>query len=185
MAANLMFRYFPEYEKWARFTNEDCVCPNESRCLDGLCFDNPSVPEAVCLNDLVSGRFRVDIPDYLLVDLAKSVNHNYPDWPEDQAKAYSEHTVDELSRTPPVQWIQSNQWPVCHADFCRYLGEWDQSQLARNAPDGDGLTYLMSIVQDPVHDKEGLWQSIDKKWTIIFMFECFTCSRVIAIDQSF
>lgn len=40
--------------------------------------------------------------------------------------------VGELSITPPVAWVQSNEWPVCCDDYMKYIGEWEKTVLLIN-----------------------------------------------------
>lgn len=179
------FLYFPDYEMWARFSEEPCDC--DSPCLDGAWFDGPDIPEAVCSQDLISARVRNHIPDYLKDQLAQSVALTHGDWASDQIRQHIEDAVDRLSRTPPVPWIQNNDWPVHHGDFCRYIGEWDQPRLSAESPDGDGKKYLMSIIEEPegVGDPEALWESIGTEWTAVYVFECLECGKRIATEQSY
>jgi uncharacterized protein CbrC (UPF0167 family) len=186
------FRYFPDYKALAQFEPGPCSCHSTDQgpsfqCLTGQYFDNPDVPEAVCVEDLKAGVFRVYIDDYVIGLLEQSVRGIYPDWSSDQIQSHVERAIDELSRTPPVPWIQHNAWPACHGDFCRYLGEWDQNKLNGMADRGDGKSYLMSIIQEPegVGDPDGLWENIGNGWAAIFVFECLSCGRHIAIDQSY
>ena len=95
--------------------------------------------------------------------------------------------MDQLSRTPPVPWIQQNFWPVHHGDFCRYIGEWQQDQFRDAAPDGDGLKYLLQVIRVPVGigDPYELWDALRTEFTTVFMFECLICSKQIGIDESY
>ena len=192
MHDRIEFRYFPDYEKWAEFEEPPCDCvggteEQSSTCLSGVFFDNPDAPESVCLSDLVEGIVPVDIPDWVREELEQSVKATYPGWTDTQVRTHVEKAVDELSRTPPVPWIQNNLWPSCHGDFCAYLGEWDQERLTEASPDGNGQSYLMSIIRDPegLGDPDGLWQSIVTGWAQIYVFRCLTCEQLVAIDQAF
>jgi hypothetical protein len=55
------------------------------------------------------------------------------------------------------------------------------------AEQGDGKYYLMSIIQEPdgVGDPDGLWEEIGTRWTVIFVFRCLSCGKLVAIDQSY
>lgn len=110
MAEDAKFKYFPDYERWARFTDRPAECGGPY--LEGVYFEDPDVPDAVCLQDLISGRHRVYVPDYLRQELEKSTMATYPDWPSGRAREHIQRAIDELSRTPPVPWIQPNRWPV-------------------------------------------------------------------------
>jgi uncharacterized protein CbrC (UPF0167 family) len=183
------FKYFPNYQTWARFTEDDCNCPLDELCLDGVFFGDPDVPDAICLSWLMAGQYRVEIGHYLIRLLEQSVRLEHPEWSDQQVTVHVDQSVDALSRTPPVPWIQHNNWPVCHGDFCRYDGEWRQDQFIQAAPDGDGVSYLVSILDEPnrerIGDPIGLWESISNGWTTVFVFTCLTCGRRIAVDQSY
>jgi uncharacterized protein CbrC (UPF0167 family) len=192
MAENTDFRYFPNYKTLAQFESGPCSCHSTDQelsflCLSGQYFANPDVPEAVCIGDLKAGVFRVYIDDYVTRLLEQSVRDTFPDWSSDQIQTHVERAVDELSRTPPVPWIQHNVWPSCHGDFCRYLGEWDQNKLNSMSDRDDRHSYLLSIIQEPqgVGDPERLWEEIGTGWTAIFAFECPSCGKLVAIDQSY
>jgi uncharacterized protein CbrC (UPF0167 family) len=183
------FKYFPGYLQWTELAKDPCDCPEQEPCLNGQWFHDPSVPEKVCISSLLSGQFRVDIPEYVQADLARSVRTAYPEWSTSEIAAHVELSTEELSRTPPIPWVQNNNWPACCGDYCRYLGEWTQEQLTSDSADDDGLAYLLSILHDtdrmPIGDPEGLWASIANEWTVVFMFECLVCKRRVAIEQSF
>jgi uncharacterized protein CbrC (UPF0167 family) len=179
------FRYFADFKRWAQFAEESCDC--EGPCLEGVYFDDPDVPEAVCLQSLVSGEVRVDVPSYLIDRLRESVRVTFHQWSTERINAHVSEAVDTLSRTPPVPWIQNNLWPVHHGDFCRYVGEWNQEKLTEEAKADDGRTYLSSILEEStsIEDVDGLWASIGNGWTAIFVFECLRCERQIAVPQSY
>jgi uncharacterized protein CbrC (UPF0167 family) len=185
----LEFKYFPDYLQWARFADQPCDCPQQEPCLDGLCFGDIAVPDSVCLSDLVLGTIRVEVGDHLKRDLTESIRSSFPEWSDTQIAEHAIQVIDLLSRTPPVPWVQENNWPVCHGDFCRYIGEWSQEQITEASSDGSGLAYLMSILYEvdrmPIGDPEGLWASIATGWTTVFMFECLTCNGRIAVEQNF
>ena len=186
------FPYFPDYMKWAYFTDPPWLCceDGETPCLVGTYFDgSEDLPDEICLHDLVTGKYRVDVPDYLEQALARSIQATFSDLAADEVQLRCSAAVAALSKTPPVPWIQSNAWPVCHGDFCQYTGEWNQEELTKHAPDGNGLAYLMTILVNldtsPIANPAGLWDEIASGWTTIFVFQCFTCGKRLAQEQSF
>jgi hypothetical protein len=94
------FRYFADFGRWAQFAEEPCGC--DGPCLEGVYFDDPDVPEAVCLQSLVSGVVRVDAAGYLIAKLRESVRASFPEWSTERVNAHVSEAVDTLSRTPPV-----------------------------------------------------------------------------------
>lgn len=189
MRKQVAFRYFPEYEKWAQFADENCHCSDDSPCLEAIYFENPDLEDPVCLDELIDGRVRVEIPDYLQKQLMESIRRKHSNWDDQQVNSAAAQFVDTLSKTPPVPWIQHNVWPVCCGDFCCYLGEWSQEKLIEASPDGDGSAFLWSILADSYRarrdDPQSLWQEIENGWTEIFVFRCFDCNKLIAGDQSY
>ena len=184
-----VFKYFPEYDKWAKFSDEECHCQGELPCLDPIFFENPNLNDPVCLDLLADGRVQVEIPDWLQKQLLASIVKTHPNWEDYQVKHFATLLVDELSRTPPVPWIQHNAWPVCCGDFCCYLGEWNQDRFIEVSPDGNGSAFLWAILEDSHRNRRDdpyqLWQEIKSEWTTIYVFKCFTCDKFIAVDQSY
>lgn len=183
------FKYFPEYEKWARFADRQNLRPDDSPCLEGVYFENPDIEEPVCLDLLVNGQVKVEIPNYLHKQLLNSIRKKHSGWDENRVMNFAAQILDALSRTPPIPWIQHNAWPVCCGDFCCYLGEWSDEQLTKSSPDGDGGAYLWTILEDSHRSRRDnpyhLWQEVMSGWTTIYMFQCFECNKLIAVDQSY
>ena len=34
--------------------------------------------------------------------------------------------IEILKYTPPIPWVQFNDWKVCCDDYMQYIGEWEQ-----------------------------------------------------------
>lgn len=169
------FKYFDDPLKNAEFIDEEeCQsCGASSHCLEGEYFDLDEEVISVCLDCLQQGVIKVNIPKYIkdrIADIGK------------------EEKVAELEKTPPVPWIQYNDWPVCCNDFTKYLGEWDRSDFEKHSNDGDGLNYLLNILDQSSKEKiesvQVFWEDIGHH-TAIFVFECLRCSKKIAIPQSY
>jgi uncharacterized protein CbrC (UPF0167 family) len=169
------FKYFDDPLKNAEFIDEEeCQsCGASNHCLEGEYFDLDEEVISVCLDCLQQGIIKVNIPNYIkerVVDLGK------------------EEKVAELEKTPPVPWIQYNDWPVCCNDFTKYIGEWDRSVFEKHSNDGDGLNYLLNILEQSSKEKiknvKVFWEDIGH-YTAIFVFECLHCSKKIAIPQSY
>jgi hypothetical protein len=187
MTQDYVFEYFPDYRQWAKFTDEPCNGCGQADCLEGIYFGGPSSLTSVCLECLVAGRISVQIPSHVKATLEKSIQETFPDQSLDQLQQLISERLDKLSMTPPVPWIQYNEWPVCEGNFCRYIGEWDQLHLTKDAPQNNGLQYLMSLLTDPetIGHPDDLWASIESEISVVFMFECLESSRRIAVIQSF
>lgn len=183
------FRYSPDYESTAEYSEMACDLCGRTPALEAIYFGNSVDAEAVCIECLRSGIITVEIPSYLNRRLEESIRSTNPEIEDAEVVARIAEAVDELSRTPPVPWIQHNYWPVCHGDFARYLGEWSSDTLSQRSHTGDGLEYLLSFLdpfpRESIGDVQALWQSVQRKETAIYVFECFKCSRLIAIAQSY
>ena len=182
------FKYYQQPEVNAILTQQKCQsCDSEEYCLEGEYFDHGSSVESVCLSCLSKGKITVNIPDFVRNRIK---NHLTGDCTksQDSTQERVNQLIDELSKNPPVPWIQYNAWPVCCDDFCRYLGEWDQSTIVEKAQDKSTKDYLMSILDDfnkeRIDDFDSLWNDIGNG-TAIFVFECIKCSKIIAVCQSY
>lgn len=169
------FKYFEDPFKDAEFIDEEeCQsCGSRKHCLEGEYFDFEEEVISVCLDCLMEGKLRVNIPDYI----------------KDRVTGKEkEEKVSELEKTPPIPWIQYNDWPVCCNDFAKYLGEWNREDFNNQSEDGNGLSYLLSILDQSMKgvivDSQIFWEDIGN-YTAIFVFECLCCSKRIAIPQSY
>jgi uncharacterized protein CbrC (UPF0167 family) len=186
---NQYFRYFPDYETKARFSDSGCDICGKTPALDGLCFGDSVDVEGVCVECLTSGRIKVEIPDHVVSRLADSVNENSRGMTTPEIQDKITLAVEELSKTPPAAWIQYNDWAVCEGDFAVYVGEWGCEKLTQESPTADGKGYLSSIL-DPfsrsrIKDIGSLWTGIENGRVVVFVFECPRCSRRIATPQWF
>ena len=102
MRKQVAFRYFPEYQKWAHFADENCLCSDDLPCLDAVYFEDPDIEDPVCLNHLIEGRVRVEIPEYLQNQLVDSIRKKHSNWDEQQVIITAAQIVDTLSKTPPI-----------------------------------------------------------------------------------
>lgn len=183
-----LFRYYKHPEVNAMMTQVECQsCGTDKFCLEGEYFDRGNSVVSVCLNCLARGKITVNIQDFLINRIKNHLAENCTDCQGsiiEQVKV----CVDELSRTPPVPWIQYNDWPVCCNDFCMYLGEWSQKEIVERSKDVDPEAYLMSILnpfcKEQIDDFNSFWDDIGNG-TAIFAFKCVECSKIIAVSQSY
>lgn len=177
--AQINFKYFENPLKNAVFTEEECQsCGTDKYCLEGEYFDHGDDIVSVCINCLSQGKIKVSIPQYIRERIGNELGNDHE----------KELKIDELERTPPVPWIQFNDWPVCCGDFSKYVGEWKQDDFVKESDDGNGLTYLLQILEDSSKEKivnpEAFWEDVGQ-YTAIFVFECIDCSKRIAVPQSY
>ncbi|MCM1118874.1 MAG: CbrC family protein [bacterium] len=80
---------------------------------------------------LADKKAEVDVPEYI------------------QNRIMNNRTAktDELRYTPPVPWVQYNDWPVCCDDFMQYMGEWQQKDFIAHSLDGNGVKLLEQLLE--------------------------------------
>lgn len=185
----LNFKYFDNVIKNAEYTNDKCqICGTNKYCLEGVYFDSEEDIISVCIECLRKGKKTVNIPDLIQERLYRELKENQEGLDKIKLKQKLDSYVEELKITPPVPWIQYNDWPVCCSDFARYMGEWDKEQINDNAPDGNGKKYIMTILDEfsksKIDDIDVFWDDIGI-YTEIFIFKCINCSKYVTICQNY
>lgn len=183
------FKYFLNPEKNASYVDEPCeVCGSSDLCLDGTYFDNQEELESICMECLVKGKVVVEFPSFLYDKIYYELKRIKPTLTEEEIKYNVNDIFSELEKTPPVPWLQYNDWPVCCGDFMTYLGELTRNELNSMAVDGDGKTLLLSLIDDEMKNRidslEALWDDLGDH-VIAYHFKCMECDKQIAILQSY
>jgi hypothetical protein len=153
------FRYFPSFPRGARFTTEPCYFCGRTPTLDGvwLDFDDDfDDPPPVCVDDLVAGRVRVAIPQWVRDALACAVHESHPEWDATRQSNYVTERTEELAHTPPVPWIQENEWPVCADDYAVFLRQLTREDLERRH---EGPAGGKAALQRIMAEQRPNWQS--------------------------
>lgn len=166
------FKYYSNPETNAVFTNRLCrFCSSSRECLEGVYFDVPGI-DSVCLECLEQKKVSVPVPQYV----KQQIRQNEP------------VKTALLMQTPPVPWVQYNDWPVCCDDYMQYIGEWTREDFQNEALNGDGIGLLRAILRDDLaaqtDDFEVLWDSIGDD-TAVFVFRCLVCGKLIAVCQNY
>jgi hypothetical protein len=182
-------KYFVDFKKNAVFSNEQCdICGSNDNCLEAEYFDNDEDFRSICLKCLLSGKQLVNIPSYLknkLIENIKQVDKRISDKIINEKV---ENILDELSKTPPVPWVQFNNWPVYNGDFMKYIGEWNKEDFIKNSSDKNGKNYILSLLDEQIKkqidDMDAFWDDIGEN-TIVFVFESIDKSKRQAIVQSY
>jgi uncharacterized protein CbrC (UPF0167 family) len=103
-----------------------------------------------------------------------------------------ERTVEVEARTPSLQTWQDFDWPAHCGDYCRYIKEIGQPELAALALDGDGPAYLAahaSDISDIEHARE-VWEGIrpdaptdiSESYSVgVYLFSCLICGEHIVM----
>lgn len=185
--SNIKFKYYRDVLNNAIFTDKKCeICGSEEFCLDGAYFEYTQDVEAVCLKCLKAGKIVVDIPQYLIDRITSETSKIYEDKAEKRKRIGI--IVDELRRTPPVPWIQNNDWQICCNDFMEYIGEWDKEEIIVNSECENPREYLMNIMEESFRNRidnvDYFWEEIGYD-VAIFVFKCIHCSKYTAVWQSY
>lgn len=184
------FRYFDASEKNAEFTDTPCEsCGSDENCLEGVYFDELDFDrESVCLECLVQGKITVHLSDYLIDKLKRHIKLMNPTLQNKEVLKAVNQQVEELKKTPPIPWIQSNDWVICCGEFAKYIGEWSQKDLNEASKNNDGLAYFLEILEqdykDRVDDSDLLWDDLGNQ-SAAYVFECLNCSQRIANWQNY
>lgn len=166
------YEYFKNVEKNAAFTEQKCqFCGENKNCLEGIYFEQPDL-KSVCLSCLDRRVVGVDIPNYL----KKKVHDN------------NKVKIDKLTYTPPIPWVQFNDWQVCCDDYMQYLGEWTQEDFVRESNIGKGIEFFQKLLSkdflNQVDDINVLWDDLGNG-TVAFVFYCSTCNSKRVVCQSY
>ncbi|MBF6589715.1 MAG: CbrC family protein [Ktedonobacterales bacterium] len=187
-----MFRYFPGYPEGAAFAEKPCYFCGACPALDGelLDFDEAfNDPPPVCLPDFLAGKARMDIPSSIQRTLARNVEARHPDWNEQARETYVQERTEELAHTPPVSWIQPNQWPVCGGDYAQFIGELTRARIEAHAGSVEGgKIFLQTILRQERPEWPGdSW--LERYWEYlgdfmrIYQFRCPDGSEVNVLQM--
>lgn len=187
---NYKFKYFLNPEKSARYVDEPCeVCGNSNLCLNGTYFNhhNDEV-ESICIDCLVQGKVVVEFPSFLYDRIYNDMKREKPSLIEEEIKEKVNNIFSILEKTPPIPWIQYNDWPVCCSDFMTYLGELTRDDLNSIATDGDGKALLLGLLDDETKNRidnlEYLLEDLGD-YVIAYHFKCMECDKQFVVLQSF
>lgn len=166
------YKYFQNVKKNAVFTEQPCqYCGKSCDCLEGVYFERNNV-ESICLDCFVNEKNSVYIPDYIR---NKVVNDSI-------------NKVKELSYTPPVAWIQNNEWPVCCDDFMKYMGEWEKENLIEESNGKDVVEFFKSMLApemiNRIDDIEILIDDLGYE-SAAYVFKCIYCNKIVIVCQDY
>jgi len=183
------FKYFKDFLKNATFTDIKCdLCSATDYCLEGEYFDNDEMYQSVCIKCLLEGKAIVKIPGYIIKNLEISIKSNNNNLSDVEIKKNVENKIYELSKTPPVAWIQFNNWPVLNGDFARFIGEWGKDEIINNTIGNDPKEYLKSILDElslkGIDNFDIFWDDIGDN-TAVYVFESIDSLKLIAVSQNY
>ena len=166
------YRYFENTEENAYFTETPCqFCGSSQFCLDGVFFDRPDIT-SICLYCFDKKQVNVEVPEYIKA----------------RVKTDADRKFESLQFTPPVPWIQSNDWPVCCDDYMVYIGEWEQEDFnsySKRESGKDALAKLLAPeILKRVENLDVLWEDLGYG-TAAFAFRCPQCGKTVIICQDY
>lgn len=173
------FRLYNHLKKNAVFTDNYCDKGHKGPFLDGDYFDSEYDGQGVCLNCLETGEKTVSIQKYMVLKIGK-----YTKSPQDV-----EQIIRELERTPPVPWIQYNDWSFCCNGPMQYQGEHSTDVQFKSNDLKEFPEMLWEIADENGKKQAGnpdaLLASINNGFTACFIFKCQKCSRFEAVCQTY
>lgn len=174
------FRYFPAFPSGAALKETACT----------WCGGTPSIPPVylapvgkattpLCADCLAQGRGGVAIPSWVKRDLAHAVATAHPSWSPGEQESFVAARLEALAHTPPVAWLQNNEWPVCGDDFAVFLGELTRERLEQRwGGEAAGKRALRNILLQTIPEWSQDEADVDAEWMAlanvlaIFEFQC-------------
>lgn len=166
------YYYYSNVMENAIFTEKPCqFCGTKEDCLEGIYFEQSDI-KSVCLSCLDEKKIGVDVPIYIQKRIKNDVSSK----------------TEVLKQTPPIPWVQFNDWQVCCDDYMKYIGEWEHENFVNESIDGDGINLLKHLLDEgtlsKVDDINVLWEDIGYD-TVAYVFECPNCGGKKVVCQSY
>ena len=166
------YKYFDNVKKNAVFTEHACqFCGSKNDCLEGVYFEKNNI-ESVCVECLAQSKTSVYIPDEIQSKIVR-----------DRIKK-----VGELSITPPVAWVQSNEWPVCCDDYMKYIGEWEKTDFINQSSHEEYINYFKKLLDkkmlERIDDIETLIEDLGYD-SVAYAFRCIYCNKITIVCQDY
>jgi uncharacterized protein CbrC (UPF0167 family) len=188
------FEYFPNFPEGARLGAEACEYCGHSPAIPAVRL-NPAPGEdnrkAVCADCLRAGRASAKIPTWVERELAHAVGAAHPAWSGQQRADFVASRVDKLAHTPPVPWLQNNEWPVCNNDFATYIGELTRDQLLQEHTGVEqAKAALRAIIEEVRPEWELDEEALDTAWdqlgnfVAVFAFHCPDNPKALYVLQT-
>jgi hypothetical protein len=187
------FKYFPDFATEVTFDTRGCAFCGRVPALDGVWLDFGDYyddPPPVCIDDLLADKAHVDIPRRLQQQLALAVRTRHTDWDEERVAAYVATRTAELAHTPPVPWIQENEWPICAEDYATYVGQLTRNTLIERYGSAHaakaGLQTLMRTLRpnwdvDKAQHLQAWWDALGD-FLRLYSFRCDEGAEVVVLQ---
>ena len=174
------FRYFPAYPQGAQLGDDACDLCGHRPAITGIRLGlRMDEPRNVCADCLAADKVAASIPQWIQQDVRDAVDRLHADWSAMARADLVAARVYELAHTPPVPWLQNNEWPLCGDDFAIYQGELTQEALKRqHGGIVGGKAVLRTILERVVPNWEQDDVAIDAEWRdlgnflAVFVFRC-------------
>ncbi len=173
----MTFRYFPNFPKGADLEDGLCtVCGNKFVIPMHMLYP----PTSLCSQCLAQRKGKVNIEPWIVRQLENAMRVNHQDWLEQDIQACVAERIDELAHTPPILWLQNNEWPICTDDFAQFIGEITQEKLL--AEHQWNVLQAKEALREILVTSMPLWEqddvTLELEWTLlgnwlaIFAFQC-------------
>ena len=180
------FRYFRDPYTHAVFGQEPCeICGLNIHCLEGTYFQHNEI-ESLCLACLRSGKGNLN------VDLEEpEIKQNVIKMLQAAGKSADavEGIINEFKKTPPVPWVQHDEWVWCCGDFTTYVGGWKEEDFKHHLSTDTYKQELLQLFDDYHRERieivDVFLEAIENDWVVVFAFQCETCQKYHAVWQAY
>lgn len=194
----IIFRYFEHHHQFSTYREDPDQCDLCGR--SGPGYDGPFYGlldiDFVCEECLAVGRLAaIDIATNqgdvaALRDQLRILHPQSGDGERDQLAR--DRTAELEHQTPHLVTWQDFFWPAHCGDYCRFIKEVGQPELARLSPDGDGPAFLAthaSDITDIDHARE-VWADVRLDTPLdghlayplsVYLFRCLTCGEYVLL----
>lgn len=195
---SIAYRYFERPHAFSTYREEPqrCeICGQERPGYRGP-FYGPNDLEFVCEECLSTGKLetlKVSTNNGDFGALLGQLKAMHLEMSDLECDALARARTAELERRTPhiVAW-QDWLWPAHCGDYCRYVKEVGQPEIARLASDGDGLAFFATHANDiaDLGHARDVWEGIrpDEQengavaYSVgVYLFRCMTCAETILI----
>lgn len=186
---NYHFKYYDKPLTNAEFEDSPCnICGNEENCLSGVYLDTSEEYDSICLDCIEKGRLSIEFSPDIHTKIENELSRYNNNASNAELMIRKNNILSELSKNPPVPWIQGNEWPVCCGDFMKYIGEWTRSKFKNTSLNGDGKKYLLDHIDketlDRIDDVSDVWDALGDE-VAAFAFECLKCKKISIVLQDY
>lgn len=192
------FRYFAHPHQFSTYREEPAQCNLCGRSRPGYAgpFYGPRDIEFVCEECLATGRLKgLDIATNQgdIDSLREQVRGFHQQLRDDECERLVRDRTAELEHQTPshITW-QDFFWPAHCGDYCCFIKEVGQPELARLAPDGNGPEFLATHASDitDIESAREVWAGIRPDIPLdshlsyslgVYLYHCLICSEHVLL----